>query len=94
MIASAIAPASELNAEILVHEHENGSFRGLNRAQLIGRILEINPSATPEFLARFTGPALAEYLDHLTLTIEPRGRGSVWVRRAGPSAIMVRASRP
>ncbi|CAG0999946.1 hypothetical protein PHYC_02808 [Phycisphaerales bacterium] len=65
----------------------------LSRAQLVERIMELNPTAGREFLARFTGPALGEYLDHLTLTVEPRGKASVWVRRSGPPAIITRSTK-
>lgn len=67
---------------------------GLSRSQVIDRILAINPGDSREFLARFTGQALAEYLEHLTLTQEPRGRTSRWIRRSGRAAISGRASRP
>lgn len=65
----------------------------LSRAQLVERIMELNPTAGREFLSRFHGNALAEYLEHLSLAAEPRGRSSGWVRRSGQPAIVSRATR-
>lgn len=62
-------------------------------AGLISQIIEINPSATSDFLARFAEPALREYLSHLQTGQEPRGRGSTWVRSAGRPAIVTRAAK-
>ncbi len=62
------------------------------RVHLVERILELNPTATPEFLSRFNLPLLEEYLEHLTLT-QSRGRGSGWIRKDGAPAIVMRASR-
>lgn len=63
------------------------------RAQLISSILEKNPSASLEFLGRFSVPALKDYLDHLEITAEPRGLGRGWVRRDGQPAIVTRIER-
>jgi|GEM_PF-1191588 len=62
-------------------------------AGLISQIIEINPSATSDFLVRFGEPALREYLAHLQTGQEPRGRSSTWVRSAGRPAIVTRAAR-
>jgi hypothetical protein len=37
----------------------------MNKRELINDICEINRSASPEFLARFTEDELGEYLEHL-----------------------------
>ena len=59
----------------------------LSRMQLIDRIGEMNPSATPEFLARFGHQSLGNYLEHLLSAQEPRGRTARWVRRNETPAI-------
>ena len=38
----------------------------MTKREVIDRIIEINPSAKPEFLAEFSRESLAEYLQHLT----------------------------
>jgi len=62
-------------------------------ASLIAQILELNPNLPTDFLARFSEPALREFLAHLQTEHEPRGRASVWVRRSGRPAMVHRASR-
>lgn len=63
-----------------------------HRGQLISRILELNPTATGEFLSGFSDAALADYLDHLQLAHEPRDQRRGWVRREGVPAIVSRQS--
>ncbi len=62
----------------------------LSHPQLIERIIQINPSATSSFLSRFRPQRLADYLDHLICSKEPRG--SVWVRRGDTPGIVSRSS--
>ena len=62
----------------------------LSRAQLIERILELNPTATPEFLSRFSESSLADYLDHLAVLDEPL---VPWVRKGLAPAIVRRTPR-
>jgi len=38
----------------------------MTKREIIDRIMEINSSASPEFLAVFSQESLNEYLDHLT----------------------------
>ena len=38
----------------------------MTKREIIDRIIQINPSAKPEFLADFSRDSLAEYLDHIT----------------------------
>jgi hypothetical protein len=59
----------------------------LSRAQLIERIMQLNPTATPEFLARFSEAALAHYLEHLSVMDEPT---VPWIRRGISPAIVRR----
>ncbi len=63
---------------------------GRSRVHLLEQILELNPSASMEFLGRFSDHALADYRDHLTAVQSPRGRNAVWVRPAHLPAIVVR----
>ena len=37
----------------------------MSKREIIDRIMEVNPSARPEFLANFSQESLADYLDHL-----------------------------
>lgn len=65
----------------------------LSRPQLVERIIAINPTATTSFLNRFRPDRLADYLDRLVATQEPRGRGSRWVRRGDTSGMVARTAR-
>lgn len=61
----------------------------MSRAQVVERIITINPTASVEFLARFADRELKGYLDHLNAVQEPRGRSSArWVRPADSPAIV------
>jgi hypothetical protein len=59
----------------------------LSREQLIDRIQTLNPTASAEYLARFTEGDLNLYLDHLSAAFEPRGRLARWRRRGETRAI-------
>jgi hypothetical protein len=61
----------------------------LSRTQLVDRILELNPSATTEFLTTFNEDSLAHYLEHLCVLDEPC---VPWVRRGMKPAIVRRES--
>jgi len=63
----------------------------LTREQVIDRIRALNPGASSDYLGRFETPALALYLDHLSLTSEPRG--SIWRRPGDTAAITTRNPR-
>jgi len=80
-------PAASVEAP--VHEDlavQNGSER-LTRSQVVDRILQMNPTATVDFLASFSDDEVREYLDHLQFVAMPRGRNSRWVPRSGVSAV-------
>ncbi|TVQ61720.1 MAG: hypothetical protein EA378_08225 [Phycisphaerales bacterium] len=64
----------------------------MTREQLVHRILEINPSATREYLDRFREPNLAHYLERLVNAQQPRGPQSAWQRRAETPAIVGEAA--
>jgi hypothetical protein len=78
--------------ELLNHDHQEISEprRGMNRAQLMERILELNPTATPQFLGEFSETSLAHYLEHLCVVNEP---AAPWVRRGISPAIVRREAR-
>lgn len=62
---------------------------GMSPAQLIDRIVTLNPTATSEFLAQFSPRSLGRYLAHLSQAQEPRGRGSRWSRACDTPAIVM-----
>ncbi|MFK7961118.1 MAG: hypothetical protein AB8G96_11400 [Phycisphaerales bacterium] len=62
----------------------------LSLDQLIDHVMELNPTASREFLARFDRREVQEYLEHLQLTTEPRGSHSAWVRPDGSRAVITR----
>jgi len=64
----------------------------LTREQVVTRIIEINPTATRQFLDQFGKEALGRYLNHLVAASEPRGREAVWERPGDAPAIMHRES--
>jgi hypothetical protein len=64
-----------------------------SRAYLVSQILELNPTATIEFLSSFSEDSLREYLDHLHSAHEPRGGASRWIRREGRCAVVWRPAR-
>jgi len=42
------------------------------RSRVINQILELNPGASPLFLAQFSRSALGDYLEHLAVAAMPR----------------------
>ena len=62
----------------------------LTKPQLISSIQAINNSAQKDWLAMFEISALHHYLDHLQITLEPRGAASRWVRNDGAPVIVTR----
>lgn len=65
----------------------------VSKTKLIDEIQTINPSAERDWLLVFDQNALKSYLDHLQLTLEPRGRNSVWRRTHETAAIVTRRPR-
>lgn len=61
---------------------------GLTPQQVVGHIIELNPTASADFLAQFEPASLSLYLEHLLASQEPRGRGSSW-RRPGDTPAIV-----
>jgi len=62
----------------------------LTREQVINEIIEINPSATADFLDHFRDQRLQLYLTRLRCTRLSRGRDAVWERPADSPAIVSR----
>ncbi len=62
----------------------------LTKPQLIHSIQEINNSAQGDWLAMFEVSALNRYLDHLQITLEPRGGASRWIRPNDAPVIVTR----
>ncbi len=62
----------------------------ISKTRIISAILQLNRSAQTDWLSKFTTPALRRYLDHLEVTLEPRGRESVWIRSAETPAVVTR----
>jgi hypothetical protein len=81
--------SARIQQELLSQEFDSPR-RAMSRSQLMDRILELNPTATPKFLGGFSESSLAHYLDHLCVLSEPR---SPWVRRGIAPAIVKRAAR-
>jgi hypothetical protein len=63
------------------------SARRMSRTQLVDRILELNPTASPASLGEFDEDSLAHYLEHLCVANEPL---VPWVRRGQSPGIVRR----
>ena len=59
----------------------------LARGELIEHILAISPSASAEFLSRFTAEQLRSYFDHLSRTQMPRGNANPGIRGKQPGVV-------
>jgi len=59
----------------------------LTREQLVEQIARLNPTAGREFLAGFERRHLSEYLRHLLVGQEPRGRSARWIPNRDAPAI-------
>lgn len=62
----------------------------MTKAQLVEAIQQINRKVGTDWLFAFDASALRRYLDHLQLTLEPRGRASRWDRPGDTPAIVTR----
>ncbi|MEO1235269.1 MAG: hypothetical protein AAFX76_00630 [Planctomycetota bacterium] len=62
----------------------------MSKQKTIERIQQNSRGVSPEFLATFDERTLETYLRRLTRVVGHRGRGSVWVREAGPPAVATR----
>ncbi len=61
-----------------------------SKHELIDRIRQINRSADTRWLEAFDQSALFNYFEHLQVLMEPRGRSSIWRRRAETPAVVAR----
>lgn len=59
-----------------------------SKNQIIESIQQMNRSATRDWLNMFEIGALRTYLDHLQVTLEPRGGSSVWTRPGDTPAVV------
>ncbi len=62
----------------------------ISKTRIIDAIPQLNRSARADWLDSFATDALRRYLDHLQVTIEPRGRASVWKRSGETPAVVTR----
>jgi len=62
----------------------------MTKVQIIRAIQELNHSAHQDWLGLFDTVALRKYLDHLQITLEPRGGRSVWTRPGDTRAVVTR----
>lgn len=62
-------------------------------APVLSQILELNPTASPEFLGQFSDAALREYRDHLLAAAAPRGRFARRVRPDNTPGVTWRTAR-
>lgn len=63
------------------------------QARIMNQILELNPSASMDFLGQFSPSALGDYLEHLTSASGPRGRSARRGRPENTPAVTVRTAR-
>lgn len=62
----------------------------LTREQVLSQIVELNPGASADFLARFRDEALQEYLQRLNLRRDFARGPSPWIRHTSAPAIVFR----
>lgn len=62
------------------------------RDRAITEIIELNPTASREFLSLFDDVALCQYRDHLVHATRPRGSTAGWIRPADAPAVVCRTS--
>jgi len=63
------------------------------QATLLTQILELNPTASLDFLTQFSPIALRDYLDHLSSASMPRGRLARRLRPDNMPGVTVRTTR-
>ncbi len=67
------------------------STSGLSRSAIVEQILEINNTASLEFLSEFSDQDLSNYLNHLLWLQQPRTGQARWVRPGDSPAVMARS---
>lgn len=68
------------HAHLAVTDSEVPSPTAMTRSQMVERIQALNPTASAEYLSTFSARHLLTYLEHLTASLEPRGRTARWMR--------------
>jgi len=68
------------HAQVAVTEPELSTPTAMTRSQMVERIQSLNPTASAEYLSTFSPRHLLTYLEHLTASLEPRGRLARWLR--------------
>lgn len=71
---------------------ERDTSMSLQRRQMVEQIMALNPSATPDFLDQFEDQALTDYLQHLAVAHQPRGKDARWIRPHGKPWAFVAAA--
>lgn len=87
VLAAPTAPTDGAPQGELPEATSNPFIGRLTREQVVDRIIQINPTASIEFLAAFDDLPLRRYLDRLADLSGQRGRSAVWVRPADQHAI-------
>ena len=64
----------------------------MSRDRIIIEIMELNPSASREFLSLFDEASLSRYRDHLIHATRPRVGAAGWIRPADSRAVICRTS--
>lgn len=77
-------PPIESHAQI----HESAE-----RSRLVSQILDVSPHASPDFLTGFSASQLDDYLRHMTVAHDQRGRQTRWVRPDNTPGVSVRSAR-
>jgi|GEM_PF-1163816 len=77
----------------MVHEPDPSPADALTKARVVERIIEMNPTASEQFLRVFSHRRLMDYMEHLVSASEPRGKHSTWLRRGDSPAIVAREPR-
>ena len=62
----------------------------LSRAQVMTRIIELNPTASIDYLTRFDDEALGDYLAHVDTASDPRRARVGWLRKDSVPAVAFR----
>lgn len=89
---SAAIPASDDSmSDVFVMEPLEETPR-LSRAQMMTRIIELNTSASIDYLASFDDEALGDYLAHIDTASDPRRARIGWLRKNSVPAVAFRES--
>jgi hypothetical protein len=79
-------------AQRRIADTSNGANGSADAARAISQILELNPTASPLFLAQFPAGALGDYLDNLISAATPRGSTARRVRAENSRGVLARSA--